>query len=362
MENKHFLPIDKIKHIQISMGNLCNQLCSFCYQDDHTAKNALKDSIWKESLAPVYPHLKTLTIIGGEPTIMKNARALATMIYDDFPNIRFQMITNGKAMDQFWKNVFLDRGEKLSFSVNAASKDTYNKIVTNGNWDSVIDNMKDMVRQRKERKSSVQLHAGFVVTSENFSEIIDFIDLCRTIGIERSIFGLDFCRDISDRPEFKDYLQKAYEYSKTVHDIEVFGLSEALARICPDIPITIQSTEDSYYKKVCPIPFHSININMLGDVSFCCAAWLPLGNLKTRTIEELWNSSTAIKMRKLISSGNYSMCKNSCSLNCNPANTNVGKNNFMFVERSIYFLANHPVELLEMVKSRIKTRKIGIRG
>lgn len=364
VNGKFSLPIDRVKHMQIAMGNLCNQLCSFCYQDDHSAKSTIKDSIWKESLRPLYKGLETITIIGGEPTVMKNARDLATMVFDDFPNIKLQTITNGKSLDQFWKALFLERGEKLLFSINAARKDTYNKIVTHGNWDCVIENIKDMARLRKEKKAAVKLHAGFVVTNENFTELVDFIDLCRSIGIDRTIFMLDFVRGVTARElEFKDSLYRAYEYSKEIKDIEVFGLNEAINRFDPEVPIKKRTNEDNcYYKEVCPIPFNSININMYGDVSFCCAAWLPLGNLNNRNIEELWNSSTAIKMRKLITMGNYSMCKNSCSINCNPANLNKGKNALLFAERSIYYMTNHPREFMDLVTSRLKSGKLSIRG
>jgi sulfatase maturation enzyme AslB (radical SAM superfamily) len=338
------------------MGDLCNQRCSFCYQDDHSAKNMIDETIWREKLLPIYGNLETILLIGGEPTIMPNARSLAQLIWEQYPLVQFEMITNAKVFDPFWKKIFLERGKKLVFSANAATQQTYDRIVTRGDWQAVLRNITEIAGSRKGANPGLQLHASFVITTENYHELIPFIDLCRHLGLERAIFMLDFVRGSDSMQEsLKTVVEQALLYVRDVSDLEIFGLEEVFCRLQPEsAPVLSGATDANYNNKICPIPWNSLNVNAMGDVSFCCAAWLPLGNLHKQSIEMLWNSRVAREMRKEITAGNYRMCKKSCAINCNPAR-NPERNNNLFLRRVFYFFQNHPKEMMKTVRTRLSS-------
>lgn len=65
----------------------------------------------------------------------------------------------------------------------------------------------------------------------------------------------------------------------------------------------------------CEQPFNRIEVNEAGDVFNCCPAWLnkPIGNLLSHSLEDIWNSQTAIQIRESIHNGSYKYCnKNLC--------------------------------------------------
>jgi MoaA/NifB/PqqE/SkfB family radical SAM enzyme len=342
------LEVSKIKHLQIAMGNQCNQECSFCYQEDRSAKSVIDEVIWKERLNKVYDNLETITIIGGEPTIMKNCSELIQLIYNKYPSILLKTITNGINFNDLWCDVFLSRGDKVIFSINAATSNTYNKIIKNGNFEKSVNNMAALIEKRNKIKSPLKIHASYVVTQENKNEILNFVKLCLGLGVDKCFFIMDFVKPIIVDDEFGREVDEICKLIDT-NDVkmEVDGLLALLNRDNkvdrPNIPM-------------CSIPWHSIDITRDGFVSFCCAAWLPIGNLLTQDIETIWNSKTAIKMRNQILSGNYSMCKKDCNIDSNPANHNYFYQHYL-LQRELIKIMHNPKERIEIIYKKL-TKKL----
>lgn len=66
--------------------------------------------------------------------------------------------------------------------------------------------------------------------------------------------------------------------------------------------------------KFCSMPFHKIVIGEGGNVYLCCPAYLPsvIGNAFNQSFEEIWNSATAIDIRRSILDGDYKYCLDEC--------------------------------------------------
>ena len=307
------LPINSIKHMQIAMGNLCNQHCSFCYQEDRSSAKNINDLIWKDKLLPIYNSLNTVTIIGGEPTIMKNAWECLNFLSSNYSQILFKTISNGINFNSQWRDIFLERGEKVIFSINAASKATFDQIIYNGNWKRTIANIEGVLQNRI--GSSLQVHASYVVTAANVHEITDFIRMMKSMGVDKCIFVRDFVKgfDISSNSAYIiDGIEAARDLS-----IEVYGLEEMFGSYLSNT-ITMNCDQNRKEAPMCSLPWNSIDITQDGFVSFCCSAYLPIGNLYENGICEIWNSTIAEDMRDAISKGNYRMCKQNCTFDPNP--------------------------------------------
>lgn len=64
----------------------------------------------------------------------------------------------------------------------------------------------------------------------------------------------------------------------------------------------------------CRNPFDQLHIDKRGDAYFCCQAWLPvsIGNVKkTASLEEIWNSPFAQRIRESILDGSFRYCDES---------------------------------------------------
>jgi len=63
--------------------------------------------------------------------------------------------------------------------------------------------------------------------------------------------------------------------------------------------------------RFCPNPFRQLDLEEDGSAFACCSAWLPtpMGNLKHRTLDELWNGQTMQKIRESIYDGSFRYCR-----------------------------------------------------
>ena len=63
--------------------------------------------------------------------------------------------------------------------------------------------------------------------------------------------------------------------------------------------------------RFCPNPFRQLDLEEDGTAFSCCSAWLPtpMGNLKHRTLDELWNGHTMQKIRESIYDGSFRYCR-----------------------------------------------------
>lgn len=69
------------------------------------------------------------------------------------------------------------------------------------------------------------------------------------------------------------------------------------------------SLKEKFPEGFCSAPFSQIYIHATGDVYVCCQHQGHLGNLKTHTLEELWNGERAVSLRREFLSGKPQHCK-----------------------------------------------------
>jgi len=77
--------------------------------------------------------------------------------------------------------------EWIRVSIDAGTKKSYDDLrVTNSsnNFDVVISNIKKLIERKKELKSNIIIGVGFVVTQDNYNEVIDFANLFKDIDID----------------------------------------------------------------------------------------------------------------------------------------------------------------------------------
>jgi sulfatase maturation enzyme AslB (radical SAM superfamily) len=128
---------------------------------------------------------------GGEPFISEVYLDLLEYIaLGGKPNIKHIIQTNGsylqKKSDLFKK--LLPRLKELRVSFDAATADTYHKVRTNGQWNTLLENVRWAKEIIDTQQTKTKLSADFVVQADNYKEIPEFVDLCKSLGIEHISF------------------------------------------------------------------------------------------------------------------------------------------------------------------------------
>ncbi len=175
----------------------CNVNCVMCRPQISRLSDAQLDE-FNEKIEKWYlPMLKDadeLTVsTTSDPFGSRNVRLLLQKAVEKYPKLRVSLMTNGVLCDEYNCKQLGIYGKinKVMFSIHASDKETYEKVVKNGNFEKMCENLKWMSELKKQKKIS-ELYLGFVVSVKNYTNIPDFCEFAKNNGAI-ALFWL--CRD-----------------------------------------------------------------------------------------------------------------------------------------------------------------------
>ena len=185
--------------MEIDPSNACNHSCPFCISGHIHLKKFIGTEFFnrqmmdKKTLLNLVQDLSKTKIKsiaftgGGEPT-MNPALKEAIIYLKKNSNIQLGMYSNGTMLEKF--NLFetiVKSLEWIRVSIDAGKKKSYDNLrVTNSsnNFDVVFSNIKKLIKIKKKLKSKIVIGVGFVVTQDNYKEVIDFAKLFKDIDVD----------------------------------------------------------------------------------------------------------------------------------------------------------------------------------
>lgn len=205
--NAEILPIDAIvdekdysivaqcypREISVSIDPTCNLFCGSCRKEKvilDKCQRAEIINIGNKIQQDVMPNVKELKLAG-------NGEVFASKIYRDIlynnsygEKKKLDLLTNGQLFtkDNFepLKNLYSDI--KLSVSIDAAKKETYENVRRGGKWSNIVDNMEYASFLRKEGYIS-KLQFNFVYSKINYLEMPEFIRWAKRLGVDSIYFS-----------------------------------------------------------------------------------------------------------------------------------------------------------------------------
>jgi cyclic pyranopterin phosphate synthase len=185
--------------MEIDPSNACNHSCPFCISghihlkkfkgteffnrqmmDEETLLNLVQDLSKTK--------IKSIAFTGGGEPTMNPALKDAIIYLKKNSNIQIGMYSNGSMMQRFdLFETIVESLEWIRVSIDAGNKKSYDDLrVTNStnNFDVVLSNIKKLIQKKKELKSNIIIGVGFVVTQDNYKEVIDFANLFKDIDID----------------------------------------------------------------------------------------------------------------------------------------------------------------------------------
>mgnify|MGYP001421471165 CR=1 FL=1 len=194
-ENKKVDPIN----IEIDPSNACNHSCPFCISGHiHLSKYKgteffNRQMMSREVLINLVKDLaKTQTKSiswtgGGEPTMNPHLKDAIEFLRDN-SKIEMGMFSNGSMLTKF--NLYETLVTSLTWiriSLDSGISENYDKLrVTNSNnnFKVVMSNIKKLIEYKKKLKSKITIGVGFVVSRDNFEEILDFANLFKDLDVD----------------------------------------------------------------------------------------------------------------------------------------------------------------------------------
>lgn len=295
-------------HIHLIIADLCNQSCHFCaYRDELYSSNQLfgvvgEDGKRNNNPPRMIPKEKVFEILedardmgtkaiqftgGGEPTVHPKHAEIFQHALD--LGLEISLVSNGVN----WKEETFDALTKalwVRVSLDAGTAETYCKIrsVSETHWDKATKNIWRLANLKHEQGLPIVLGVGFVVTKENYKEIVKGVELAKKLGADNirisAVFqseNFEYFKDFYE--EARDLCAEAGKFSD--NDFKVFNnfgdRIQDLKEQSPDY------THCGYQKFVTYIG---------GDqnVYRCCVTSYNelglLGSLKDRSFKDFWYS------------------------------------------------------------------------
>lgn len=103
---------------------------------------------------------------------------------------RFRLLSNGTLFNKKrWSDFNKGRASDImvTFSIDAATKETYSMLRRGGNFDVLLQNLKFAAELRKEQKLKY-FQISFVVQRKNYKEMPLFVELGKSLGVDKVFF------------------------------------------------------------------------------------------------------------------------------------------------------------------------------
>lgn len=275
---------------------------------------------------------KIMDIIGNNPSYIQPSIGISSNAAAMTPHIAAKLLHSPL--------------REVSFSLDAATPDTYRKI-RNGEFSRTVEHIRHLLQCRqKNGGKSPRVMLNMTLMRENIDELTQFIKLAHALGVDAVQFwplhdygdidadGWNVERNgwkFNYRDQMLGQDEADAQHANTVIE-DAVALAEQLGvpiiwpmggrtRISPahnnsaasaPPPATTPATRKH---KACPIdcvaPWEWMLVNVNGDVRPCCHVQQTFGNIRQQTPEEIWNGAEYREMRRHLAQGKLPpQCRN----------------------------------------------------
>tara|TARA_Y100000817_G_scaffold313201_1_gene308764 strand:+ start:357 stop:1559 length:1203 start_codon:yes stop_codon:yes gene_type:complete len=194
LNNKKTDPIT----LEVDPSNACNHSCPFCISG-HIHLNKFKGTEFfdrrmmeEKTLMSLCKDVTSMDINsltwtgGGEPTMNPHLKKAMEYINKN-SKIKMGMFSNGSMFSKFnMFDIIVNTLSWIRISIDAGAAHSYDKLrVTNktNNFKVVINNIKKLIEIKKKKKSKIIIGVGFVVSKDNYKEVVDFAKLFKNMDV-----------------------------------------------------------------------------------------------------------------------------------------------------------------------------------
>ncbi len=256
--------------------NICTLRCPFCptgQQRNSRPKEAMSFQSFKNIIDELGPYLIHIDFCNwGEPLLNKDLFEIIAyakkFIIDTLVSTNLDYFSEEMA-----EKMVLSDLDRLIVSIDGASPETYSKYRVGGDFNKVIDNLKILIKKKKElNRENPHITWQFLVFRHNEHEIDEVKVLGKEIGVDAVGITKAFIGN-------KDWMPLNEEYSN--YDKEEMGYEHTSEHFKPP------------GERMCNWPWEATVINSNGSASICCSVEdekNDFGNIFHMSFREIWNN------------------------------------------------------------------------
>jgi radical SAM protein with 4Fe4S-binding SPASM domain len=286
--------------LDIEPNNTCNFRCPHCQVPYWNKPAAFLDGGRFATILKQAPHLVRIKLQGmGEPLLNKHLVGMLKL--GEARGVSMGFFSNASVLSDETAATLADLDDtEITFSLDGASKETFERIRAGGKFEKAVGNMRRLVAARGAKRHPV-LSGWTLATKENIGELARIVRLAKDIGLDR----LTIQTFLSDwgKTEMKERTG-AYKIDR---DSEALAAAVADAeKAAREIGLDLGISRNDYYsrRRKCVWPWTGAYIAANGDVVPCCVIadsdTAKMGNVFERDFAEIWNSPAYREFRKRI--------------------------------------------------------------
>lgn len=201
--------LDTMK-LWLSFDHRCNIQCVSCRKHDVQLSEKEKDEnrMIMESVKRDLACVTTIGVCGkGEPFVSPVIRDfLFNFDSAENPNLKIFILTNGQLLNrECWEKMEKAHPaiSSVQVSIDAATKETYEKIRSGANFDTLMENL-DYLSKLRSQNVIGQLIISFVVNALNFTQMKQFVKIGFEFKCDHVYFALMSNWGIFTEAEYKE--------------------------------------------------------------------------------------------------------------------------------------------------------------
>ena len=168
--------------LDFMVDSFCNLKCVMCTNVLEDNGGYDDESFWEHCREKIFPYVKEIEIIGGEPLILDNTFKLIDLVSECNPECMWRVTTNAHYQfnERFKKAADKMNFESFAVSVDSLKPDIFEKIRKGARLNLVLKTLDDWQAYSKTRSEQrpMKVVVNFVVQKENAFELPSFIDYC----------------------------------------------------------------------------------------------------------------------------------------------------------------------------------------
>lgn len=307
--------------INLTSTTACNLKCFMCNQflDPNSPKVMMDEDVYQKVVRELYPYAKTMQLSAfGEPLLTPRMEQKLDDL--DRYGMKLEMVSNGTLMmkESRFRQKLLDCLELVTFSMDGATRSTYNSVRTGAEFDEVVDNITRFadLRLALPPAQRPRMNFNYILMRRTVAEAPKFVEMVHRWGGDEIVFNhlvtfhpslkgesLNTCRAYAN--EWQDRTREvAAELGVTIkippNFTEVATPQQAPA-------VAGESTAPAPQRPCGPPPvkcwflWRRVYIAPFGDVVPCClAGMVPFGNLQKESFHDIWNGKTYRSYRERV--------------------------------------------------------------
>jgi len=176
--------------IGIACDPRCNLQCIMCSARTNPNRDGVMLRKSLEEIKPFLPTLKRIRLMGdGEVFAIPEMREfLFHFDSGKYPETAFAFITNGILLTpEFYQKISHLKIDCVIVSIDASTKETYEKIRIGGKWEVLMRNLEFLVNKYREGIIH-ELHICMCVMKSNHKEIIQFAEMGKRLGVTSTYY------------------------------------------------------------------------------------------------------------------------------------------------------------------------------